>query len=45
MTTDRTNNTFAASRRAFLMTAGGALAGMATFGFVKPAAAKRHPSG
>jgi ABC-type transport system substrate-binding protein len=44
MTTDRTNNTFAASRRAFLMSTGGALAGMAAFGLVGPAtAAKRHP--
>ena len=35
---------FEASRRAFLMTTGGALAGMAAFGLVKPAAAaKRHP--
>ena len=44
MTTDRTTNAFETSRRAFLMTTGGALAGMAAFGLVKPAAAaKRHP--
>ena len=44
MATDRTDNAFAASRRAFLMTTGGALAGMAAFGLVNPAAAaKRHP--
>jgi peptide/nickel transport system substrate-binding protein len=43
MTTERTDNAFAASRRAFLMTTGGALAGMAAFGLVHPAAAKRHP--
>ena len=35
MTTDRTDTAFETSRRAFLMTTGGALAGMAAFGLVK----------
>ena len=44
MAADRTDRAFATSRRAFLMTTGGALAGMAAFGLVDPAAAaKRHP--
>jgi len=44
MATERPDRAFEASRRAFLMTTGGALAGMAAFGLVKPAAAaKRHP--
>jgi peptide/nickel transport system substrate-binding protein len=44
MATERTDRAFAASRRAFLMTTGGALAGLAAFGLVNPAAAAtRHP--
>jgi hypothetical protein len=44
MATGRTDSTFKTSRRAFLMSTGGALAGMAAFGLVGSAtAAKRHP--
>jgi len=44
MTTGRMDRTFELSRREFLVTTGGALAGMAAFGLVGPAAAaKRHP--
>jgi len=44
MATDRTDTAGDVSRRTFLATTGGALAGMAAFGLVKPAtAARRHP--
>jgi len=44
MATDRTDTACEVSRRTFLATTGGALAGMAAFGLVNPAAAaKRHP--
>jgi peptide/nickel transport system substrate-binding protein len=44
MATERTDQGCAVSRRTFLATTGGALAGMAAFGLVNPAAAaKRHP--
>jgi peptide/nickel transport system substrate-binding protein len=44
MTTERTDKAFDISRRTFLTTTGGVLAGMATFGLVDAAAAgKRHP--
>ena len=43
MATERTDQGCAVSRRTFLATTSGALAGMAAFGLVNPAAAKRHP--
>src|SRR5882724_4432569 len=44
MARSRTDSTFEFSRRQFLVTTGGALAGMAAFGLVAQAAAgKRHP--
>ena len=44
MATGRADRKFELSRREFLVTTGGALAGMAAFGLVEPAAAsKRHP--
>jgi peptide/nickel transport system substrate-binding protein len=44
MATDRTDKAFEVSRREFLMTTGGALAGVAACGLVEPAVAgKRHP--
>src|ERR671919_2715063 len=44
MASGRTGRAFELSRRGFLVTTGGALAGMAAFGLVGPAAAgKRHP--
>jgi len=44
MARGRTDRKFEFSRREFLVTTGGALAGMAAFGLVEPtAAAKRHP--
>ena len=44
MARGRTNREFDLSRREFLVTSGGALAGMAAFGLVEPAAAgTRHP--
>jgi len=43
MAMERTDQGCAVSRRTFLATTSGALAGMAAFGLVNPAAAKRHP--
>jgi peptide/nickel transport system substrate-binding protein len=44
MATGRANRTFELSRRQFLVTTGGALAGIAAFGLVAPAVANtRHP--